>query len=303
MTHHRLAVVEMTSGDDVSANLAAADEALARAAAAGAALAVLPENFAFLGADEQAKLAVAEVDGEGPLQQWLAAAASRHRLWLVGGTIPLRARAPGKVRATCLVHDPAGRRRARYDKLHLFDVSLGGGEGYRESRTFEAGDALVCVDTPCGRLGLAVCYDVRFPELFRGLADAGCELVALPSAFTATTGAAHWETLVRARAIENGVWMLAPGQVGEHPGGRRTWGHSLIVDPWGRVMAEGRGPGPVLADWQADAAADVRQRIPALAHRRPEIYQGAVDAGREAHDSAPAHQPTAPWPDGSGGER
>ncbi|WP_026321143.1 carbon-nitrogen hydrolase family protein [Arhodomonas aquaeolei] len=268
----QVSLVEMNSGDDVAANLHAAAAAVADAAAAGARLVVLPENFAFLGADAQAKFAVAEDAGDGPIQRWLADTAAASGVWLVGGTIPLHGDDGARVRAACLVYDDTGHCRARYDKIHLFDVDLGAGEGYRESATFEPGDRPAWVDTPLGRLGLAVCYDVRFPELFRWLADAGCELVALPSAFTVPTGQAHWTVLVRARAIENGMWLLAPGQVGSHPGGRRTWGHSLVVDPWGVVLAEGEGPGAVTAAFDPDAVAAARRRIPALEHRRPAAY-------------------------------
>ncbi|WP_440995958.1 carbon-nitrogen hydrolase family protein [Arhodomonas sp. SL1] len=267
-----VAVIEMTSGDQVSANLDFAADAVRAAAAEGAALVVLPENFAFLAADPRAKFAVAEADGEGPIQRWLAQTAARHGVWLVGGTIPLWAQGGDKVHAASLVFDGAGARRGRYDKIHLFDAEVAAGEGYRESDTFAPGQAVAVVDTPIGRLGLAVCYDIRFPELFRALADKGCVAVALPSAFTVPTGRAHWEVLVRARAIENGLWLLAPGQVGEHPGGRRTWGHSLIVDPWGTPVAEGDGPGAWTAVVDAAAVAQARQRVPALQHRRGTVY-------------------------------
>lgn len=265
------AAIQMVSGDDLRANLDQAARLIAESADAGAQLAVLPENFAFMGENESAKLAVAETAGQGPIQDFLAAQATRHGLWLVGGTLPLRADTDeGRAYASCLVYDPAGTRRARYDKIHLFDVGIPGrSEDYAESRSTLAGADTVVLDTPLGRLGLAVCYDLRFPELFRRLADAEAEIVALPSAFTASTGEAHWEILARARAIEGLCYVIAPDQGGAHPGGRKTWGDSLIVDPWGQVLKRlPKGPGVVLGDIDLAHLRKTRERFPVLGHRR-----------------------------------
>ena len=264
------AVVQMVSGGDVAANLASAGRLIERAAQAGARLVALPENFALLGRREQDKLAVAETDGAGPIQDFLAATAQRHGIHLVGGTIPLRGADPQRVRAACLLHGPDGRRLARYDKIHLFDVDVGeSGERYRESASIEPGDQIVTVDTDLGCIGLAVCYDLRFPELFRALLAKGAEILVLPSAFTDTTGAAHWHLLCRARAVENLCYLLAPGQGGLHDNGRRTYGHSLIVDPWGEVLAEHADNGEGIACAQIDLAAmdRLRARFPTAQHR------------------------------------
>ena len=266
----RLAAVQMNSGADVAANLRAAGAALEAARAAGAALAVLPENFAFMGAHERDKLAVAEPAGHGPIQDFLAAAARRLGLWIVAGTVPLKTAEPQRVAAACLAYDAAGAQVARYDKIHLFDVDVPGGEAYRESHSIAPGAPRpVVVDTPAGRVGLSVCYDLRFPELFRQLVAAGAEVLAVPSAFTERTGEAHWEPLLRARAIENLCYVVAPGQWGAHPNGRRTWGHSLILDPWGRVLAQhGAGTGVVVADAPREALQALRRGFPVLEHRR-----------------------------------
>ena len=212
----KVAAIQMTSGPDVGANLEQARELLEEAAARGARLAALPENFSFMGLKDADKRAVAEADGQGPAQDFLADISRRLKLWIVGGTVPLRAGAEGdgRVAAASLVYDPDGRRAARYDKIHLFDVDIPGGiEAYRESRHVAPGAAAAVVDTPAGRLGLSVCYDVRFPELYRHLSAAGAQLLVVPSAFTAPTGRAHWETLLRARAIENLCYVLAPADV------------------------------------------------------------------------------------------
>jgi deaminated glutathione amidase len=267
----RLAAIQMVSGADVDANLAQAAALIAQATARGAQLAVLPENFALMGVGDAAKLAVAEAPGAGPIQDFLAQQARAHRLWLVGGTVPLRdARASTRAYASCLLHDPGGALAARFDKIHLFDVGIPGREEhYAESRSTIAGDAVTVVDTPLGRLGLAVCYDLRFPELFRRMADQGVEIIALPSAFTAATGRAHWEVLLRARAIENLCYLVAPNQGGRHPDGRETWGDSLIVDPWGEVLDRlPQGPGVVLGDIDLARLRATRERFPALQHRR-----------------------------------
>lgn len=265
-----LAAIQMVSGPSVAENLAAAADLLARAAANGARLAVLPENFALMGRGEGDKVAVREAEGEGPIQAFLSEQAARHRLWLVGGTIPLRtAGDEGRVRAACLLFDDRGRRVARYDKVHLFDVEVvGSAERYAESATIEPGDRYVVADTPVGRLGLAVCYDLRFPEQFRALVDQGMDLLALPAAFTAATGKAHWETLLRARAIENQCYVVASAQGGTHANGRETHGDSLIIDPWGEILGRlPQGPGVVLAEFDPERLAMVRRQFPVLAHR------------------------------------
>ncbi len=265
---NKAAVLQMNSRDDVAANLAAAERLLAQAAGEGATLAVLPENFAFMGAHEKDKLAHAEDEGRGPIQGFLARSAQQLKLWIVGGTIPLKA-PDGRVFAASLVFDASGQRVARYDKIHLFDVTVGE-EKYRESNSIAPGIVdTVIVDTPLGKLGLSVCYDLRFPELFRALGAKGAEILCVPSAFTARTGAAHWEVLLRARAVENLCHVLAPNQCGEHPGGRRTHGHSMIVDAWGAVQAQRvEGEGVVLAEIQREARGDLRKTFPVLEHRR-----------------------------------
>jgi len=265
-----LAAIQMVSGPDVAENLTAAAELLAHAAASGAKLAVLPENFALMGRGEGDKVAVREAEGAGPIQAFLAEQAARYRLWLVGGTIPLRTvGGEGRVRAACLLFDDLGRRIARYDKVHLFDVQVvGSAERYAESATIEPGDRYVVADTPVGRLGLAVCYDLRFPEQFRAMVDQGMEILALPAAFTAATGKAHWETLLRARAIENQCYVVASAQGGQHANGRETHGDSLIIDPWGEILHRlPRGPGAVLAEFDRERLERVRRQFPALQHR------------------------------------
>lgn len=266
----KAAVIQMNSGADLAANLAQAQGLLERAAGEGAVLAALPENFAFMGARERDKLAHAEADGAGPIQDWLSETAARLKLWIVGGTLPIGA-PDGRVYAACSVYGADGRRAARYDKIHLFDVDVGSGEVYRESNSIAPGAVgISTVDTPLGRLGLSVCYDVRFPELYRALAADGCTLLSVPAAFTAKTGAVHWHTLLKARAVENLCYLLAPGQCGTHPGGRGTWGHSLILDPWGETLAEvvADEPGYALAELDPAHLDAVRARFPALSHRR-----------------------------------
>ncbi|HYB64776.1 MAG TPA: carbon-nitrogen hydrolase family protein [Steroidobacteraceae bacterium] len=265
----RVAALQMTSGPEVEANLAQAGALLEEAAAGGARLAVLPENFSFLGLRDADKRAVAETDGAGPVQEFLAASARRLKLWIVGGTIPLKSGADGRVAAASLVYDADGARAARYDKIHLFDVDIPGrAETYRESANVAPGTRAVVLDTPAGRLGLSVCYDVRFPELYRHLSAAGAQLLSVPSAFTAPTGRAHWETLLRARAIENLCYVIAPAQSGIHPNGRETYGDSMIVDYWGRILQRvPRGRGCALAEIDLARQESVRASFPALSHR------------------------------------
>jgi nitrilase len=265
-----LAAIQMASGPNVTANLSEASRLIGEAAAAGARLIVLPENFALMGMDEADKLSVAEAEGEGPLQDFLAEQARRNRLWLVGGTIPLKSSEPGRVYGSCLVYNDQGERVARYDKIHLFDVQLPeADESYHESETTMPGEAPVVVDTPFGRLGIAVCYDLRFPELFRGMMDQGMDLLALPAAFTAITGRAHWEALIRARAIENQIYLVAAAQGGYHVNGRETHGDSMVVDPWGQVLDRlARGSGVVLGELHGERIASIRRSFPSLQHRR-----------------------------------
>jgi deaminated glutathione amidase len=265
----RVAVIQMCSGPDPRTNLAAAGQLLEDAAKAGAVLAVLPENFSFLGRGEADRAAVAERPGDGPAQAFLGTKARDLGMWIVGGTVPIMETGEPRPRAASILFDTGGRAVARYDKLHLFDVGLPGlEEGYRESAGTMAGDEVVLADSPLGRLGLAVCYDVRFPELFRSMTDAGLAAISLPAAFTVPTGRAHWELLVRARAVENLSFVLAAAQWGEHEGGRRTWGDSMIVDHWGGVLARRReGVGVVIADLDPEAQGAARARFPALTHR------------------------------------
>lgn len=266
----RVAAVQMASGPNVGANLIEAEKLIARAAAQGAKLVVLPENFAVMGMHEQDKVKLGEPHGRGPIQEFLAQMATRHGLWLVGGTIPLACDDPGRIRAACLVFDPSGREAARYDKAHLFDVRVeSSGEEYAESSTIQPGDTPVLCDTPFARLGVAVCYDLRFPELFRRLLDGGMEMLVVPSAFTAVTGKAHWETLVRARAIENLCYVVAADQGGYHRNGRETHGDSMVVDPWGTVLDRlARGSGVVVADFNRERVKSIRHSFPAVKHRR-----------------------------------
>ena len=266
MSTTRIAAIQMVSAPDVALNLAAAERLVAQAAAGGAQIAALPEFFCVLGGHDTDKVKIRERDGAGPVQDFLADTARRNRIWLVGGTVPLECGDADRVRNASLVFDDAGNRIARYDKIHLFSYQ-GAKERYDESRTIEPGDEPLAVASPFGRLGLSVCYDLRFPELYRRFADVDCWFV--PSAFTATTGAAHWETLLRARAIENLCYVVAPAQGGRHANGRRTHGHTLIVDPWGVVLAErDEGEGVVLADMDARRLAEVRQSLPALQNRK-----------------------------------
>ena len=265
-----VAALQMTSGAEVGANLATAARLAESAVARGARVLVLPENFAFMGLRDADKLAVAEADGHGPIQDALAGLARRLGAWIVGGTLPIATAEGARVAAACLVFDAAGERVARYDKIHLFDVDVPGrDERYRESAFVAPGAAPVVLDTPAGRLGLAVCYDMRFPELFRAMTAQGAEWFVVPSAFTVPTGRAHWETLLRARAIENLAFVVAAAQWGRHQNGRETWGDSLLIDHWGAVLARlPEGEGVVCADLDLAAQQEARTRFPAIAHRR-----------------------------------
>jgi predicted amidohydrolase len=266
----KVAAAQMVSGTSPSANLLEAEKLVREAAHKGAGMVVLPENFAFMGKREQDVVGLREPDGDGRLQRFLSDVANRYGVWLVGGTIPLGAGNPGRARAACLVFDASGERVARYDKIHLFDVDLPGTEErYRESDIIEPGEEVVVLDSPFGRIGLAVCYDLRFPEMFRQMLDGGLELLAIPAAFTAVTGKAHWETLIQARAIENLVYVIAAGQGGSHVNGRETHGHSMIVDPWGSVLAEvSGGTGSICCPLDRDFQNSLRHKLPAIEHRR-----------------------------------
>jgi nitrilase len=265
----RVAAIQMTSSHEIEANLEAADRHLTEAARLGAMLAALPENFAFMGKDSADKRAIAEPDGAGRIQNFLADTARRLKIWIVGGTVPLRQDKDGRVAAACLVYKSDGQRAARYDKIHLFDVDVpDSAESHRESAHTVPGREPRVVDTPAGKLGLAVCYDMRFPELFRVLSRQGAELFVVPSAFTVPTGRAHWEALLRARAIENLCGLIAPAQWGVHANGRETFGDSMIIDHWGKVLARmPGGTGCVVADIDPAGRIEARARFPSLEHR------------------------------------
>lgn len=255
----------MVSGPRVADNLESAGTLVAQAADLGAELAVLPEYFPIIGATDADRVRAREMPDNGPIQDWLAATAARHGLWLVAGSIPLTASVPHKMRNASLVFDPDGLCVARYDKIHLFGFRKGE-EAYDEAASIEAGDVPTAVATPFGRVVLSICYDLRFPELYRALAPA--DLILVPAAFTETTGRAHWEILLRARAIENQCYVLAPAQGGRHPSGRRTFGDTMLIDPWGGIVARRReGPGVVSGDIDLQHIARIRQSLPALAHR------------------------------------
>jgi nitrilase len=266
----KVAAIQMASGPNVSANLLEVEKLVAEAAEAGAALVVLPENFAFMGKEDKELLAIKENDGEGPLQEFLSQVSKRYGVWIVGGTIPLAANDSEKVRSVSLVFNSEGERVARYDKIHLFDVQLvETDETYIESKTIEPGEQVVVIDTPFGRLGVAVCYDLRFPELFRNMLDKGMELLAVPAAFTAFTGKAHWEPIVRTRAIENLAYVITAAQGGFHLSGRETYGHSMIVDPWGTILdVLPRGTGFVISELDLNYLSNTRRTFPSPSHRQ-----------------------------------
>jgi len=266
----KIAAVQMVSTPRVAENLAAARRLVADAAGQGAELVALPEYFCLMGASERDKLGVAEAFGDGPIQAMLAQAAREHGVWLIGGTVPIASGDPEHVYNASLVFAPDGALAARYDKLHLFRFA-DGREDFDERRVLRAGEAPVAFDAAALRVGLSICYDLRFPELYRALTRTPCDLLAVPSAFTATTGRAHWEPLLRARAIENQCYVIAPAQGGTHESGRRTWGHSMVVDPWGEVLGvRDEGEGVLLATLEPARIAAVRAQLPALQHRRLE---------------------------------
>ncbi|KGU73195.1 carbon-nitrogen hydrolase family protein [Burkholderia pseudomallei] len=260
-----VAALQMVSTPDRERNLAEAGRLIADAAASGARLVLLPEYFCFMGHQDTDKLALAEAYRDGPIQRFLAERAKAHGIWVIGGTLPLKAPEPSRVLNTTLVFDPQGREAARYDKIHLFNFEKGD-ESFDEARTISPGDAVRTFDAPFGRVGLSVCYDLRFPELYRRMGD--CAMIVVPSAFTYTTGRAHWETLLRARAVENQCYVLAAAQGGKHENGRRTWGRSMLVDPWGEIVAvRDEGAGVVAGEIDPARIADVRQSLPAWRHR------------------------------------
>jgi len=268
----RVAAIQMNSGADVGDNLRLADRLIGDAVNDGCTMAVLPENFALMPVRGRDKAKAAEEPGDGPIQAFLSGLSERHGIWIIAGSMPLTSPEIGveRVYGACPVYDAKGDAQVIYRKIHLFDVDLSESqESYRESRSMYPGDEVVTVDTPCGRIGLSICYDLRFPELYRQLVDAGATMFTVPAAFTATTGEAHWHTLLRARAIENLAYVIAPGQYGEHADGRSTYGHSLIIDPWGRILAEAAdGNCFVAADIDPGLPAKLRSEFPALVNRR-----------------------------------
>ena len=264
------AAIQMVSSGNVAENLAQADKQIAAAAQAGAKLVVLPENFPLMGENLSDKLIHREAEGQGPIQNFLAETAKKYSVWIIAGTIPLIGDADNKVRAACLLYNDQGQQLARYDKIHLFDVDVPGTtEVYRESDSIEAGQTPLVFETPFGKIGFAVCYDLRFPEMFRAMHAQGVEILIFPAAFTAQTGAAHWEVLLRARAIENLCYVIAPNQGGTHSNGRQTFGHSMIIDPWGQILdCHKSGPGFASANIDLDKLHNIRLKFPVLQHRR-----------------------------------
>lgn len=266
----KIAAIQMASGTNVSANLIEVSRQILSAAQAGAKLIVLPENFAIMGLQDIDQVKIAENDGIGPIQDFLSKQAKKNKIWLIAGTIPLKSDNEDKIYSASLVYNDNGERVSRYDKIHLFDVHLEAtSETYKESETIDAGNQAIVVDTPFGKIGLAICYDLRFPELFRQLALQDAEIIVLPAAFTAITGKAHWEVLLRARAIENLCYLVASAQGGYHVNGRETYGNSMIVDPWGVILDElPQGSGYVIADVDLENVKTIRRNFPALQHRK-----------------------------------
>lgn len=265
-----MAAVQLASGPNLHGNLNEAEKHLQAAAEAGAELVVLPENFALMGQKDTDHIQFAEQPGSGQIQDFLQQQAKRLGLWVVGGTMPMRCANTDKIRAACLVYDAEGQLRARYDKMHLFDVAMiDRDEEYHESWVYEPGDQAQVVQTPFGKLGIGICYDLRFPELFRYYQQQAVDLLVLPASFTAMTGKAHWHVLTRARAIENMAGLVAAAQGGYHVNGRETYGHSLIIDAWGNVLAEkNSGNGIIYADLDLQRQQEMRARFPVLSHRR-----------------------------------
>ncbi len=268
----KVALAQMTSSSNIEDNLAVVEKLIAEAREQEAQLIVLPENFAFMGLKEGDKNQIAEHDGQGPIQDRISHLAKTYALWIIAGTIPLKGQGT-RVRASSMVYDAQGKCKARYDKIHLFDVRVSDTEAHQESLSVEPGDQLVVVDTPAGKMGLTVCYDLRFPELYQQLILKGAELFTIPAAFTAVTGRAHWETLLKARAIENLCYVLAPNQFGQHENGRRTYGHSMIIEPWGQTLAvQQEGIGIQCADIDLDRLYQLRKQFPCNSHHRLNRY-------------------------------
>ena len=269
----KIAAVQMTSGDDIDRNLGMAAGYVETAAAGGAEVVVLPECFALMAKNARQLRDCAEVCGAGKIQDFLAELSRHTGIWIVAGSLPLRSDDPARVFNALLVYDAHGRKVARYDKIHLFDVALPDGEKHRESEYTVGGSRCVVHDTPAGVMGLSVCYDLRFPEVYRKLSALGATSMAVPSAFTVSTGEAHWLPLLRARAIENGCYIIAPAQVGAHSNGRRTYGHSLVIDPWGKVLAERIvRPGVLFAELDHGTIQRIRAQLPSLSHRRSDLF-------------------------------
>ena len=266
----KIAAIQMASGTNVSANLIEAAKQIAAAAKAGAKMVVLPESFAIMGFQDADQVKVAEEEGHGPIQEFLAEQAKKNKVWLVSGTIPIKSFLKNKVYSACLVYNDRGEQVSRYNKVHLFDVHLEiTKETYNESETLEAGNQVVVVDTPFGKVGIAICYDLRFPELFRQMVLQGAEILVVPSAFTAITGKAHWEVLLRARAIENLCYVIASAQGGYHVNGRETHGDSMVIDPWGTIINRlPQGSGYILGDIDIENVHKLRKNFPVLQHRK-----------------------------------
>lgn len=270
----RVAAIQMCSTNNVEENLSTAATLIEQAAAQGAVLAVLPEMFVLLGCDNAEKVKIKEVAGSGKIQHFLSMLAAKHKIWIVAGTIPIACRHPNKIRAACIVFDNQGEQVARYDKRHLFDVTLSETERYRESDTTEAGTNIpIVIETPVGKLGLCVCYDIRFPEIFTELSAKGAEIIAIPSAFTVKTGEAHWELLARSRAIDTFSYIIGACQGGTHSNGRKTHGHTMIVNPWGEVMTEVKNPGISItyAEIDLERLYEIRKQIPVLSPIEPNL--------------------------------
>lgn len=261
----KVAAIQMASSPNVSANLVEAKRLIEMAVQAGAKLVVLPEYFCIMGLKDTDKVAIREKPNDGPIQQFLSKTAKAFKIWIIAGSVPMESAHPKKIHNSCLVYNDKGEQVARYDKIHLFGLNMGT-EHYHEENTIAPGDQVVAIDTPFGRIGLSICYDLRFPELYRAMGEV--DMIVVPAAFTETTGKAHWETLVRARAIENLCYVVASAQGGYHLSGRETHGNSMIVDPWGVVLDRlPRGSGIVIANINRNYIKNLRQSLPALKHK------------------------------------